>query len=705
MARIFKILFLFLILWSSGIYSNTNNIDSLIQVTDKLNKSFQKADNYLKISEYYQTSDFDKALHYSQKALVLSKELKYDEGLANAYNYIGYTLTDLGEFEKALDHYDKSIAICKKIKNLNGEAIAYNDKGYIYQTIGQIQHALESYFDALKILEQLNDSIALSACLNNIGLLYQHQGDHQKAFEYLNKSIAIKEHLKNDKSLGTAYNNIGALLYDEKRYDEALNYFEKGLFYRKKAEDLPGIAQSLINIGAIYREKQQNNEAIRYFNEALELNRKTNNIIDEISCLNSLGIIYKRFKDFDKSLFYLHQAYSLAKDIGALDKLKESAGALSSIYAYKGEYKNAYVYFMQFNDLQDSLNNEDKVRAITRLEMQYNFDKEIKERELEALKKDLAYQKELSKQKVVSYSLIIGLSMLFILLIVIYYSFVQKKKANIEIQRQKLIIEDKNIQLEQALKDITDSVQYAKKIQTAILPSFNLIRKHIPHCDVFYLPKDIVSGDFYWFSEIKGKLILAVVDCTGHGVPGALMSTISYNGLNKIINENNITNPDLILLNLDKYIKEILHASKDNEVNDGMDIAICCIEEIASKHPKVQFAGAYNSLLVIRNGEIIELKADKRSIGSNVKEKEVAYTKHYIELQENDSVYMFSDGYADQFGEKNNKKFMYKRFKSLLADISHQPIQDQIKIIKNTFYDWKGNLEQIDDICVLGFKI
>lgn len=705
MARIFKILFLFLILWSSGIYSNSNNIDSLIQVTEKINKSFQKVDNYLKISEYYQTSDFDKALHYSQKALVLSKELKYDEGLANAYNYIGYTLTDLGEFEKALDHYDKSIAICKKIKNLNGEAIAYNDKGYIYQTIGQIQHALESYFDALKILEQLNDSIALSACLNNIGLLYQHQGDHQKAFEYLNKSIAIKEHLKNDKSLGTAYNNIGALLYDEKRYDEALNYFEKGLFYRKKADDLPGIAQSLINIGSIYREKQQNEEALKYFNEALDLNRKINNVIDEISCLNSLGIIYKRFKDFDKSLFYLHQAYSLAKDIGALDKLKESAGALSSIYAYKGEYKNAYVYFMQFHDLQDSLNNEDKVRAITRLEMQYNFDKEIKERELEALKKDLAYQKELSKQKVVSYSLFIGLSMLFILLIVIYYSFVQKKKANIEIQRQKLIIEDKNIQLEQALKDITDSVQYAKKIQTAILPSFNLIRKHIPNCDVFYCPKDIVSGDFYWFSEIKGKLILAVVDCTGHGVPGALMSTISYNGLNKIVNENNITDPDLILLNLDKYIKEILHASADNEVNDGMDIAICCIEEIASKHPKIQFSGAYNSLLVIRNGEIIELKADKRSIGSIVKEKEVAYTKHYIELQENDSVYMFSDGYADQFGEKNNKKFMYKRFKSLLADISHQPIQDQIKIIKNTFYDWKGNLEQIDDICVLGFKI
>ena len=263
-------------------------------------------------------------------------------------------------------------------------------------------------------------------------------------------------------------------------------------------------------------------------------------------------------------------------------------------------------------------------------------------------------------------------------------------------KRQEQVIIQKN-------KDITDSISYARKIQQAILPSDVLIKKHIPQSFVLYLTKDIVSGDFYWFSHFEEFSIIAAVDCTGHGVPGAFMSLIGYNILNRVVNENKITDPKEILLHLNNGVLGVLHKNQ-SESKDGMDIAICKIN-----HPTniLEYAGAMRPLWVVRDGELTEVKADKIPIGTKQKDREaeIKYTTHIIQSHPNETYYIFTDGYADQFGGEKDKKFSTGKFKDLLINNAGLEMAEQEKNIKTAHNLWKGENEQVDDILIIGFKI
>ncbi len=271
---------------------------------------------------------------------------------------------------------------------------------------------------------------------------------------------------------------------------------------------------------------------------------------------------------------------------------------------------------------------------------------------------------------------------------------------------QKVI--ERTYKIETQKQKITDSIKYAQKIQNAILPSNVLIKKIIPEHFIFYEPKDIVSGDFYWINKINNNIIVAAVDCTGHGVPGAFMSMLGVALLNEIVDKKEITQPDKILEELRKYVKASLHQTGQNdESSDGMDMSLCVID---SETNKMQFAGANNSVYIIRSNnknkeqsEFIELEPDPMPIGIFL--VEYPFNNQEIQLESKDCIYLFSDGYSDQFGGKKNYKFMKAKFKELLLEISEKPMQEQKNILEKTFYDWKGSGFQVDDVLVMGIRI
>lgn len=275
-----------------------------------------------------------------------------------------------------------------------------------------------------------------------------------------------------------------------------------------------------------------------------------------------------------------------------------------------------------------------------------------------------------------------------------------------QVVHQKEEIEAKNGELEVLYKHVTDSIKYAKRIQEAILPPDSLVKSILPNSFVLYKPKDIVSGDFYWMDKKDDKTMFAAVDCTGHGVPGAFMSIVGYNILKQAVSNNNYTTPALILDKLNEGVSETLHHGghehEEGQAKDGMDISLCTID---FKTLELQYAGAYNPLYIIRNGQLIQTKADKFPIGLFLGEEKKKFTNHTIQLQKGDSVYIFSDGYADQFGGPYGRKFMAIPFRVLLMDINKEPVERQKEILNKTIEEWRGQLDQVDDILVIGVQI
>jgi serine phosphatase RsbU (regulator of sigma subunit) len=291
--------------------------------------------------------------------------------------------------------------------------------------------------------------------------------------------------------------------------------------------------------------------------------------------------------------------------------------------------------------------------------------------------------------------------LLLIFLVIGIINYRQKQKANAEVLRQKRLLEEKN-------KEVADSINYASRIQKSIMPDEKTIAELMPDGFVLYLPKDIVSGDFYWinnYHDVNGKVhhLMAVADCTGHGVPGAFMSLIGATILNQTLNNPEISDPaqalDYLNVQLPKNIKS---SSASGTIKDGMEISMC---EYDAENLKMQFAGANNNLYLVRNGELQLIRGDKRPIGQGYENLGNKFSNHQIQLQKGDTLYMSSDGFPDQFGGPKGKKFKYKQMEEIFLEIHQLPVSQQREILKKHFIDWKGELDQVDDVCIIGFKI
>ncbi len=359
-----------------------------------------------------------------------------------------------------------------------------------------------------------------------------------------------------------------------------------------------------------------------------------------------------------------------------------------------GNYKDAYDNELLYRNLLDTINSAETAKKITELKMNSEFQKKDAIAKIEQNKKDALAEQEIQKQNNLRNSLFVGFALMILLAVVSFRSFRRKQKDNQVIIKQKELVENKN-------KEITKSIQYALRIQNAILPPPKSVSLSFNNSFIVYKPKDIVAGDFYWMEANEDLILFAACDCTGHGVPGAMVSVVCHNALNRAVREFGLTKPSKILDKTAAIVIENFSKSED-EIRDGMDISLCSFNK---KTNTLEWAGANNPLWRIVNGEILETKGDKQPIGTH--ENYHSFTNHTFTLNSGDSIYLFTDGYSDQFGEvdEKQKKLKRKRFKDLLLSIHKQPMLEQGVSLDNFITEYRNDIEQIDDILVMGVRV
>jgi serine phosphatase RsbU (regulator of sigma subunit) len=570
-------------------------------------------------------------------------------------------------------------------------ATAINNMGINYNQEGQISKALECFHKSLKIQEDIKDQDGTATTLNNIGAIYNFQGDLEKTLDYMLRSLKIREEIGDQKGIAQSLNNIGSTYYKQTDNPKALSYFKKSLLLYEKIGDKSGEAYALSNIGNVY-DRESTVLGLNYHQRSLKIREDIGDKQGQAYALFNIGeSLYKR-GDFENALFYAKKSLLLAKEMNYPDNINRAVKLLSKLYRKSKDYKNGWKMYELHIALRDSLINEKNKDAAAKLDAKYSYEKE------EAIK-DAEHKKQLEivaereqKQKIISYSISGG----FVLALVFGFFFMNRLRVT---RKQKIVIESQKKIVDQKNQEITDSITYAKRIQDAILPPSIDLNKSLKEGFVYYKPKDIVAGDFYWLEKVGDIVLYAAADCTGHGVPGAMVSVVCNNALNRAVREYELINPALILDKVRELVIETFEKSNE-QVKDGMDIALCSIN---FKTNKLQFSGANNPIYIIRNGVVLETKGDKQSIGNF--SGLTPYTLHEIDIESGDSIYTFTDGYPDQFGGPKGKKLKYKPFKELLLSMSSKSMDEQHTVLSEAFDSWKGEMEQIDDVCVIGVRI
>lgn len=661
-------------------------IDSLKNELHLISSDSQHVKLLNEISYQYKKVNPDSAEDYARLALKVSEEKQYKEGKAVALKNLGNVYSNKGAYEDALEYYFRALEIVEKLDNKLEIAWLHSNIGVTYRRISRYELAIEHYIKSLQLAEELNDKPIISMVNNNIGNIYFSQEYYEKALEYYLKSLEIKKELADREGIATSQNNIASLYVRLKKYDQALEFAMNALKIKKEINDKSGISVAYMTISDIYTKQQNYNEAIEYAFLALKIKESLNDKYGIVNARNGLGEILIIQQSYDEAILNLKKSLAIAQEIGANELIKSCYQHLANAYKGKKNYQEALIYYESYVDLRDAIVNDKNSEKIAEIQSRYLQEKKDKE--------IMMQQVEIEKAHAETRKLFLGLAVIIILMGVMVFAYNQKRKSNKIVAEQKRQVEIKN-------KEINESITYAKKIQEAILPDQSILKKIFPDSFIFYNPKDIVSGDFYWFEQKDDKLFLAAADCTGHGVPGAFMSLICSVALRRAVNSFGNLGPGEILKRINTEIKMALKQdSKDAESKDGMDIVLCKIDK---KNEILEYAGAHRPLYYFTNGIFNEIKGSKFPIGGNQHVDEV-FTGHVLDLKTIDSFYLTSDGYADQFGGDKEKKFSVRRFKNLLNNIYMKSVDEQIQVIKKSFYAWKEKNEQTDDVLVIGIK-
>jgi tetratricopeptide (TPR) repeat protein len=670
-------------------------IDSLKTVLKTLPNDTVKANLLIDIGrKNYALSNFDEAFLYGSEALKLSQSLSFKNGTATAYHILGVVSNVRDEYDKALEYYNLALKLQTEIGDKKAITKTLNNMGIVYKDMGDYPTSIEYNLKALKIREAMDDKVGIAASLMTIGIVYDMQDQQEKALEYYKQSLQMREKLGDKMGIAACLNNIGSVYESDGDTEKALEHYLRSLKIKEEIGDKDGIANTMMNIGNVYSVRGDNSKSLFYLTQSLNIKKELGDTYGIAMGLGNIGKIYERIGDNAKAIEYYKNSLKMSEEADLKNMKKESARFLYNVYERTGDYKQALSYYKMHIRLRDSLINEENNSMIAK--MNAEFESEKKDNQIRLLNKDKEKQQALAAEERKRNNIIIasvsgGLLLVVLLALFIFRGYRQKQKANIEITRQKEIIEEKS-------REVHDSITYAKRIQTAILPPMKKIHMMMKDAFVLFIPKDIVSGDFYWVEKINGKLFFAVVDCTGHGVPGAMVSVVGHSALNRCVKEFGMEEPGLILDQLTKLVEETFENS-ESEVKDGMDISLCCFDPQTGL---LKWAGANNPLWIFRAQEFTEIKADKQPVGKFDNRK--PFHTHTIQLSHGDAVYLFTDGYADQFGGEKGKKFKYKQLADLLKEMYNLPMDKQKAELEKAFNNWKGELEQIDDICLLGFR-
>lgn len=693
-------------------------IDSLYQALPK-QKDIKRVEVLCEIAKAIRSIHADSAKTLAEEALMIAKQVNSPFHIAESYNALGGSNLFRGDLQAAIEQFKMALLHYDNLDEKLKKADMLNNLGVAHRKIGKYEVAIKYYLKALEIKEKIAEKSETISLLNNIGSIYYYQKNYKKAETYYLRVEELAAE-QNDRSLlSVVLNNLSLIAFEQHDYGKSLSLITASLTIRKELGDIQGQATAYSNIGRIYLIQHNIHQALFHFIQALDKYKKIGDQFGIANILFNIGSAHIELKEHKKALTFLLQSTHIADSLGDVQTLRDSYKNMAECYRNLGEHSNAYKYLNAFVILNDSLINEENLRLTAELEAQYESAR--KETEITLLKqekliqeKDIEKQEaELNKQRLFRNSLMAGIGLAVIIIALIIFQYIQKQKANKvlslqneEINKQKKLVEEKSEELQEKNNEITGSILYAKRIQQAIFPPQKHLSSFLPESFIFFQPKDIVSGDFYWLQPHPATpyiFYVAAVDCTGHGVPGAFMSIVGNNLLNDALKVAQKTNVADILNELDKNIRTYLHHETGSAVvNDSMDIAICALDK---EKNTLTYAGAYNDLYMFREGKLHIIKADIKPIGSVHHTDINNFKQHEIPLQKNDVFYIFSDGYADQFGGPKGKKFKSSQFSRLLQEIHTQELSSQRDILQQHFDEWKGSLEQVDDVLVIGFKV
>lgn len=721
-------------------------IDSTIKVIENTSVDSTKARLMNEFAWKVRYKDSELAKTYTTKGLELSRKIDFKAEEARSLAILGSLKKNQGLMDEALEFYDQSLKVRKELGDKKMLAEINNHIGIVYAMQANYPKTLEYWKKGVEIYGQTDEVLGLASILGNIGVVYDNLGDYNKALEYYLQALKMHESLPNNKgAVAAGLNNIGLIYSHIKNYDLALNFQRRALQLRKETQELKGLGDSYLNLAEIHKLTGNFDSCKYYINLSMDAYKQIGNKTGIASTLLQYNDVYTYTGEYEKTFPVLEECLQLYTEIGdsygvamtttaygisemhrgnyqKADELLKEAKKIFTEIEFKsnvgnvymnlaeneylrGNGKRAYEYIKKYALLNDSLINDESTKQIA--QMQTIYESEKNQLEIENLnQKNTLNEVRIDQEKQQKYLLFLGLALVIIVAGFVFNRLqitrkqkmvIEEQKEEVESQRDQIEIQ-KNV-IEEKHQEITESITYAKRIQTAILPPFESILKYLPHSFIIYQPKEVVAGDFYWMEKVGDDMYLAAADCTGHGVPGAMVSVVCHGALNRSIREYNLTKPSEILDKTRELVISTFEKSKE-QVKDGMDISLIKLN-ISTK--TAEWAGANNPLYILRNKEIEIIKADRQPIG--YMENSTPFTNHTFTLNRRDHIYLFTDGYADQFGGDDDKKLGYKEYRDQLSITSELTIDKQKDQLVAYFNQWKGSSEQIDDVCILGIRI
>lgn len=620
----------------------------------------------------------------------LLKRMPADTNKVKTLNKIGLQLTYTGNYKLADSLVNEALGLSNNLNYNAGIANSYCSKGILYNYERDYLFSYKFLLMALKMYDAQHNKKGIAIANKFIGAVYAYQGDTTNAHTYINKALIAFYELKDTNYIAITLLNQGGMMLAEKNYNRALTYYQRSADIFRDLNNKDGVGSALLFSAVTYEKAGEHDSAIKSVMEAKPFFEQVNDIDGLSGVYHLLGIVALARKDYKQSINYEETALKLGYQVPALDCIMDAEEILSQAYDKKGDGSNALLHYKAFTKVRDSIYGLQVSMKTMNTELNYEQDKKAAEQKAMLDKQEAVQQAEDSRSQTIIY---FGIAILIILLVFVAFIY----NANIGRKKDSKVIEGKNLL-------ITESINYAEKIQRAILPGVDALQQLLPESFILFKPKDVVSGDFYFIQQKEGKIILAIADCTGHGVPGGFLSMLCFEKLSDLVAKT--FNSAEILASLNNGVKASLHQSEGEDSNyDSVEMGLCVMYP-SIDNIKIDYSGAMLPIWIIRKGTdfIEEIKPTPKSIGGFTQTGQ-EYNTTIIRLQKGDTFYMFTDGYIDQFGGDESKKFGKARLQEKLIGINRMHMIEQYFELEKSFNNWRNGYPQLDDVLVVGVRV
>lgn len=640
------------------------------------------------------------------KAEKIAKNQEFDELRAFALKGMGIVHYYRGEYPQSIDFWKQSTNIYEKIGKRDKVASNVNNMGNAYMRLGRYAESLEAYRKCVKDAEATGNRRVMAAAMGNMGNVYEKTGDYRKALDMHKQSFAIDSADNNLSGMGNTLTNIGAVHEHLKRGDLAYEAYMKALEICVKNDDSLGISAAYSNIGNIFQVNGDYETAKRYHFKSLAIDRRQSNFYGIALSLNNLAGLALTTSSATEAMQLFEEALEVSENHTFNDILLYCYKNLSDLYFDQQRWQESASFMRKYVELEKDMFGQEKILGLARQEMLYEYDMKVlkdslaqsellKQRELQRKKQDLELEREREQKQIA----VITLLALVVVAVAMSWLVIQLRRSAKRRKEQLVLIEEQRRVLEEKNQNINESLEYGSLIQQQFLPEDEVLNGLPLKYAVWLLPRDVIGGDFYFIKRTNDVVWIAVADCTGHGVSGAMLAVMANQILGRSVNDT--ASPSQILEKAHKSFTKALGNKSRHDFQDGMDISIVKIDIISGQ---MVFSGARNNAFVVRNGEIQVLAATRRSVGLTIGDEYLPFEDSTVQLKASDQLYMFTDGITDQLivTERGEKKFGSARLKDLLVKQKHLEIADAIALVKDTYQELSHGKERLDDLCILG---